>query len=74
MRIREFKYTKANEPASDRRVLALHETDDFIEGIDLSHVTPAEKDLLEKLAAEMGVAIEAVKTKAYRRFKKSQIV
>lgn len=73
MRIQEFKYNKSGEPATDRKVLVLQETDDFVEGIDLGHLDQKEADELLALNEKVEAFLKTVINKSYRRFKKGSM-
>lgn len=74
MKIREFTYKKPNGDASKRKVLVLQENTAYVEGIDLTHLTPDEEKLVLEAAEMFTEKIKPYVNKAYRRFNISAIV
>jgi hypothetical protein len=74
MKLREFKYQKPGEASSKRRVIVLSEDVDHVAGIDLDKLDKTEQDNILRLYNEFQDAASLVINKAFRNFKKSQIL
>lgn len=74
MRIREFTYRKATGEESKRRVLALQENPSFVEGVDLTQLTPAEEEVVLNAFKDFTEKLNPYISKAYRKFNVSSII
>jgi hypothetical protein len=73
MKLEEFTYTKDNQ-ASLRRVFVFQNAGDYIEGIDTTRLDQIEIKEVTEIIEKYDRALAPFVAKAYRKFKKSQIV
>ena len=73
MKVLKFNYHKAEEPVSNREVILLHNTKDYIDAIDLNKLNKEEAkrafEIQERYEDDMKVFFK----KAFRRFSKSKM-
>lgn len=74
MKLQEFKYQKPGEVPSKRRVIVLSEDTDHLAGIDLDKLDKVEQDEIQKVYEDFQAAVSKILNKAFRNFKKSQMV
>ena len=69
MKLREFNYTKPGAGVEPREVMVFNDDGKYLEGIDLTKLSPAEVADLKKVTEEYEAKISAYVSKAWRRFK-----
>jgi len=71
MKIFEFDYTKKDGEKSKRKVMILHDSDGWIDTIDLTNLSSEEQEDLKKIQLEYEGKIKPFVEKAFRKFNKS---
>lgn len=70
MKIFEFDYKKKNGEKSHRRVMSLHASDGWVDGIDFTKLTEDEKQQIHEIQVEYEKKMKPFMNKAFRRFLK----
>lgn len=74
MKIRNFDYTKKNsEETSKREILQLHDTNDWIDGIDFTKLDEEEREIVLGIQTQYEEDMKPFMKKAFRRFLKEGI-
>jgi len=73
MKIKHFMYEKSDGDESERQVMVLHENKAYLEGIDITKLTPQEVLQLFSIQREYEAKIGPFIKKAYRRFNQDNI-
>lgn len=73
MKIVKFTYTKKDGEVTDREVLHLHNTKEYIDSIDFTKLNDDEVKEVKEIYKAYETKIEPYIKKAFRRFSKSGI-
>lgn len=73
MTIFSFTYTKDDGEVTDRKVLRLHKNKDYLEGIDLGHLSDEEVGELKAIYKAYEEKLAPFMKKGFRRFSLSKM-